>query len=161
MPQRLLITPSRLAAYFIFELGATLRGRNALINVFELWVGLAGIVSGIVFFYSPASLEHNSPVALALGHTTAMIWILGYMIGGFLLWYGLVRPSPKWEVVGLWMLGTATAWNGIAILEVFGARGTASAATLIGLTVAAWIRALIVQTVALNLIAQSGEFDGR
>jgi hypothetical protein len=159
VPQRLLITPSRIAAYAITEMQTTLRGRNALINVFELWVGLAGIAAGIVFFYSPASIDNNS-VAHALGHTVAMIWIIGYTIGGVLLWYGLVRPSPKWEVVGLWMLGTATAWNGIAILEFFGMRGTASAATLLALTVASWIRALIVQTVALNLIKASQGDNG-
>jgi hypothetical protein len=159
VPKRLIITPSRIAAYAINEMQTTLRGRNALINVFELWVGLAGVISGIVFFYSPASLDDNS-VAHALGHSAAILWIIGYTIGGLLLWYGLIRPSPKWEVVGLWMLGTATAWNAIAIVEYFGLRAVASAATLVALTVAAWTRALIVQTVALNLIKAAQGDDG-
>lgn len=154
MPKRLLITPSRLAAHLVNELQTTQRGRNTLINVFELWIGLAGIIAGIVFFYSPAAIDRNA-VTLTLGHTTATIWISGYTIAGLLLWYGLVRPSPKWEIVGLWLLGVATAWNGLAILNIFGLHGTASATTLLALTIAAWTRALIVQSVATNLIVEA------
>lgn len=153
MPKRLVLTPSRLAARFIDRLQQTMRGRNAIVNVFELWVGMAGILSGVSFFYSPASLDHNS-VAVTIGYTAAACWITSYLISGILIWHGLLRPSPKWEIVGLWMLGSATAANSIAILYVFDARGVASAAMLAALTLAAWTRALIVQTVALRFIEE-------
>jgi hypothetical protein len=52
---------------------------------------------------------------------------------------------------------SATSINGIAILDIFGWRGVATASTLLALTAAAWLRALIVQADTLRLAA---EFEG-
>ena len=131
------------------SLQRTLRGRNALLNLFELWVGLAGIIAGIVFFYSPASINHDVVTAV-VGEDVAAIWVFGYAIAGAMIWWGLLRPSPRWETSGLWLLGTATAVNGIAVLDVFELRGTATAALLFALTVASWLRALVVGAAALH-----------
>lgn len=140
----------------VTNLRRNLRGRNALLHVFELWVGLAGIIAGIVFFYRPASISDNA-ISVVLGHTAAACWVIGYMVAGCLIWYGLLRPSPKWEVAALWLLGGATATNGLAILGVFGWRGAATAATLVALTVASWLRALIVQVDVLRLAETRAE----
>lgn len=134
----------------IARMRRTLRGRNAIFHVFELWVGLAGMISGIVFFYEPASIDHNSLTQL-VGHSFAVAWVLGYMVSGAIIWFGLLRPSPRWETVGLWLLGGATAANGIAIAYIFGWRGIPTAATLISLTLASWVRALVVYADTIRL----------
>lgn len=128
----------------------TLRGRNAVFHVFELWVGLAGMISGIVFFYQPASLDHSS-LSQVVGRNFAVGWVLGYMVSGATIWFGLLRPSPRWETVGLWLLGGATAANGIAIAYVYGWRGIPTAATLVALTLASWLRALVVYVDTIRL----------
>lgn len=134
----------------VHGLRRTIRGRNSVLHVFELWVGLAGMIAGVVFFYQPASITRDA-ISISIGHTASEIWVIGYMIAGFLIWYGLLRPSPKWEVAALWLLGSATATEGLAIIDVFGWRGAATSATLIALTLASWIRALIVQSDTLRL----------
>jgi len=138
--------PSR----FVDRLQLTLRGRNALLNVFELWVALAGIITGFVFFYQPSSIDHGS-LAQTIGYTLAAVWSVSYFCSGVIIWFGLLRPSPRVEIAGLWLLGSATSVNGIAILSVFGLRGAATSVTLFTLTFASWIRALIVMRASLRL----------
>src|SRR3954462_2343856 len=75
----------------------TLRGRNAVLNIFELWVGLAGVVSGVIFFYDPAAIDNNA-LAQTIGFGLAATWNIMYFISGLLIWYGLLRPSPRMEV---------------------------------------------------------------
>lgn len=132
----------------------TLRGRNALLNVFEMWVALAGIVTGLVFLSEPNSIRQNA-ITETIGYTLAAAWSLAYMVTGLIIWYGLLRPSPRWEVVGLFLLGSATSANGIAILSIFGLRGAGTAVTLLALTVAAWLRASFVMRSALRLAEES------
>lgn len=132
------------------RLQKTLRGRNALLNLFELWVGLAGVISGLVFFYDPLSISNN-----ALAHTItfpiAAAWSVSYFFSGLIIWYGLLRPSPRWEVAGLILLGSATAIEGVAIISYFGLRGAATASTLISLAVASWLRSGFVYKAVLRL----------
>lgn len=142
--------PARLLTRELEQLRSSLRGRNLVLHVFEMWVGLAGIVAGIVFFYSPASINHSA-ITQTIGYHAAAVWTIGYMIAGLLIWFGLLWPSPLWEVVGLWLLGSATAMNGIAVIAVFGLRGTATVSILLTLTAASWLRALIVQADTLKL----------
>jgi hypothetical protein len=145
--------PARVVAGVFDRFRQTLRGRNVLLHVFELWVGLAGIISGIVFFYRPASIDQDA-LTQTIGRTPSAVWIVGYMLSGAVIWLGLLLPSPRWEVVGLWLLGTATAINGVAIVDIFGFRGVATASTLFALTVASWLRALIVQADTLRLATE-------
>lgn len=130
------------------------RSRNVILNLFELWVGIAGIASGFVYFYAPASINGNS-ITITVGHSWAAIWNVIYFIAGLLICYGLIRPSPRWEIVGLYMLGSATAIQGVAIWFVFGLRGMATALTLITLTIASWIRATLVYIVTTSLAKES------
>lgn len=132
------------------RLQGTLRGRNAMLNVFELWVGLAGVVTGAVFLYAPSSIDKGS-LSLTIGHALAAVWSIAYMCAGFLIWFGLLRPSPRVEIAGLYLLGSATSINGIAIISVFGLRGASTSITLFTLTVASWIRASIVMRASLKL----------
>lgn len=139
MPQRI-----------IQHLSASTRGRNLVVNVFEMWVGLAGILTGVVFFWKTASIESGA-VDVAVGHNVAIIWNVGYFVAGLLIWWGLLRPSPRWEVVALWGIGTFTAIESIAIWALFGLRGSASAILLLALAAASWTRATIVTNAALRL----------
>jgi hypothetical protein len=131
------------------RLARTVRGRNAVMNVFELWVGLAGIVSGFIFFYDPAAIDHNA-LAQTIGFGLAATWNVLYFISGAMIWYGLLRPSPRWEVIGLFMLGSATAISGVAIVSFFGMRGAATASTLFALAAAAWLRGGFVYKAVLK-----------
>jgi hypothetical protein len=144
------------------RLRVTIRGRNALFHVFELWVGLAGMVSGIAFFYEPASIDHNA-ISQTIGHSVSEAWVISYMLAGAAIWFGLLRPSPRWEAVGLWLLGTTTSVNAIAIAAVFGWRGAPTAATILALTAAAWTRAVLVQldTIRLANLHDEGAGGGR
>jgi len=142
--------PGRLVA----RLDRTLRGRNAILNIFELWIGLAGIISGIVFLYSPASIDHDA-LARTVGYGVAATWTIAYMLAGAGIWVGLLKPTPKWEVASLWILGAATAINGVSIIGIFGLRGIATAVTLISLTSASWARAWLVTASALRLSQES------
>lgn len=132
------------------SLQRTLRGRNALLNVFELWVALAGVINGFVFFYSPASIDGGA-LSQTIGHTFATVWNVSYFAAGLLIWFGLLRPSPRWEVAGVYLLGSATSINAIAIFSVFGLRGASTSITLFTLTIAAWIRASFVMRASLHL----------
>jgi hypothetical protein len=132
------------------RLRQTVRGENAAAHVFELWIGLAGVISGIVFFYQPALIAQDA-ISVVIGRDAAATWIVSYMVAGALVWWGLLRPSPMWEAAGLWLLGGGTAANGIAIIDVFGWRGVPTAATVIALTAAAWLRALVVHADVLRL----------
>lgn len=152
--------PARLFDSALSRMQRTLRGRNAVLNAFELWVGLAGIIAGAVFFYSPASIDQNALTQI-VGYKASATWEVGYLVAGILIWWGLLRPSPRWEVVGLWLLGAATATQGIAIGEIFALRGSATAATLLALTFAAWLRALIVQSRTLKLASEEAQGRGR
>lgn len=141
------------------RLQATLRGRNVILNVFEMWVALAGIITGVVFLYSPASIDNNA-IAQTIGHNLAAVWSLAYFAAGLVIWYGLLKPSPRWEIIGLYLLGSATGVNGLAITSIFGLRGVATAATLLTLTIAAWLRASFVMRTALRLVEESSGGSG-
>lgn len=134
----------------IDRLQLTLRGRNAVLNVFELWVALAGIITGVVFFYQPSSIDHSS-LTQTVGYDFAAAWSISYFCAGIIIWFGLLRPSPRVEIAGLYLLGSSTSVQGIAIFSVFGLRGAATAVTLFTLTMASWIRASIVMRASLRL----------
>lgn len=136
------------------RLHATLRGRNVILNVFEMWVALAGVISVIVFFYDPASIDGNA-LSTTIGYNLSAACNIAYGLAGFTIWYGLLKPSPRWEIVGLFILGSTTFVNGLAIGGVYGLRGAATVATLLALTVAAWIRASFVLRTALRLVEES------
>ena len=122
-----------------------------MLNLFELWVGLAGVISGIVFFYAPAAITHDALTHI-IGHEWSVMWNVSYFLSGLMIWFGLLRPSPRLEIAGLFLLGGASSVNGIAISSVFGLRGTATAATLISLGVASWLRASFVWFAVMKLV---------
>lgn len=142
----------------ISRMRQTLRGRNAVAHVFELWIGLAGIIAGIVFAYQPASISTDA-VAAATGRDIAAIWVCAYALAGVAIWWGLLHPSIRWEAVGLWLLGTATAVEGVAVIDLFGWHGAATASLLFALTVASWLRAITVQVDARALVTASESTD--
>lgn len=138
----------------VSRLQRSLRGRNVLLNIFEMWVALAGIIGGAVFFYSPASIDNNA-LSQTVGWDLSAAWSISYFLAGIVIWYGLLKPTPRWEIVGLFLLGSATSVNGVAISSVFGLRGAATATTLLTLGAAAWLRASFVMRTALRLVEES------
>lgn len=136
------------------RLQRTLRGSNAVLNIFEMWVALAGVVSVIVFFYDPASIDGNA-LSRIIGYDLSAACNIAYGLAGLVIWYGLLRPSPRWEIVGLFILGSTTSVNGLAILGIFGLHGAATATTILALTLAAWIRASYILRTALRLVEDS------
>lgn len=144
--------PARIFDGMLTRLERTVRGRNAIVNGFELWVGLAAISAGIVYLYDPSSVDQGA-VAAAIGHTASVVWVLVYTIAGIAMWYGLMRPSPLWECLGLWLLGTATCVESITVFGIFGIHQFAPALILLALTPAAWGRALYVQQATIAMAA--------
>lgn len=141
------------------RLQRSLRGTNMLLNVFEMWVALAGVISVVVFFYDPASIDKNA-LSQTIGYDFSAACNVAYGIAGAIIWYGLLKPSPRWEIVGLFLLGGTTAINGLAIISVFGLRGTPTALTLLALTAASWLRASFVMRTALRLVEESHAASG-
>lgn len=133
----------RYADIVLLRLLVTTRGAQARTHAFELWVGLAGFVSGVVFAYAPASLDGNA-LAHTIGYPLAAAYTVAYAAAGVMIWWGLLRPSPAWEVAGLILLGAGTAANGVAVLATFGMAGVATSLTLIALAAAAAARAWLV-----------------
>lgn len=128
----------------------TLRGQNAVENIFEVWLALAGILSGFVFFYEPAAIDGNA-LSRTIGYWPSLAWTVAYFASGVLLIYGLFRVSPRWEIFGLFLYGSAAVANGLAIINVFGTRGVATTALYLSLSAAAWVRAVWVWHVVLQL----------
>lgn len=150
--------PARLLKGTLDALERSVRGRNAVLNGFELWIGLAAISAGIVWLYDPSSVDQGA-VAHAIGHVASVVWVITYALAGVAIWYGLLRPKPLWEVLGLWLLGTATAVESVTVFGIFGVHQFAPALILLALTPAAWGRALYVQEQALKLAANYQESD--
>lgn len=118
-----------------------------------MWVGLAGIISGVVFFYNGVSPSGNA-VELTIGRSLATAWYIGYFIAGLIVCYGLLRPSPRWEVAGLSLLGGATSINAVAILSHYHSSGIATGVTLFALALASWLRAEFVYLAIRRLIEE-------
>lgn len=151
--------PARLLNGGLTRLERTVRGRNALFNGFELWVGLAAISAGVVYAYDPSSVDQGA-VAQGIGHAASVAWVLVYTASGIAMWFGLLRPAPMWEVLGLWLLGTATAVEAITVVGIFGIHQIVPALILLSLTPAAWGRALFVQQATLKLAEIHQELTG-
>lgn len=117
--------------------------RNLTLNLFEAWVAFSALLAGILYFAQPNSLN-RSALGQEVGYHLALVWSIMYAAAGSAILYGLLRASPRIEVVGLIILGTATAITGIAVTTVFGWLGIGSITTSLTLTAAAWARAVIV-----------------
>lgn len=126
------------------------RRANVLLNLFELWVGLAGIVSGIIYLTDLPALRQAS-ITLQVGEYLAISWLIMYTISGVLIWAGLLLPSPRLEVAGLCLLGSATAIEGLSIGAHFSISGIGTAIVYLSLTAAAWTRAGLVFKRATDL----------
>jgi hypothetical protein len=114
----------------------------AFAHVFELWLGIAAILSSVTFFVSPESRERSS-VGMALSPYD-LLWTVGYGSGGLLIVYGLFRTRPRFEAAGLSLIAAASALQAIAVLVVRGLPGTAAAAVLLAVAVACAIRVVTV-----------------
>lgn len=127
------------------------RRSNASLNIFELWIGIAAILGSIFYFVSPESLL-SAALAKQIGHEwLTFTWNGGYLLSGLMLVYGVLRPSPRIEIAGLWIVAATTAINGIAIAVTFGVRGASTVATYMTLAVASMIRARLIYNAAKEL----------
>jgi hypothetical protein len=83
------------------------------------FLGAALAIAGVRFFTDPTSLERTA-VGVALHGYYDEAWSAFYIVGGVLIVYGSMRPSPRAELPGIilaiWGLGV----NGVAIILVRG-----------------------------------------
>lgn len=82
-------------------------------HVFELSLAIVAMVTAATFFASPDTLEHSA-IGRAV-HPFDYAWNGLYIVGGFLIVIGLVRPSHRLELAGLIMFGSAITVAGIAL----------------------------------------------
>lgn len=83
-------------------------------NAFEAWAALAALLAGVAFIIEPGSVQ-NSTVAQQAG-LLAIVWGLLYGVGGLVVLIGLWLPSPRVELSGLCMFGSAAAIDGLSLL---------------------------------------------
>jgi hypothetical protein len=130
---------------------ASLRRTNAELNVFELWIAIAAIVGSLFYFIDPDALLSASVSKEIGSQALAFLWNAGYLASGLGLLYGLLKPSPRIELVGLWLVAATTAINGVAILTAFGNKGAATTVTYFTLSIASLVRARVLYRTARDL----------
>ena len=81
------------------------RGRTA-ISPFELWIGVAGVYTGLSYLVPFLNLVGNANVVARQFPKLAFLWSSLYMLGGVLIVAGLIRRSPRIEGAGLNLLGS-------------------------------------------------------
>jgi hypothetical protein len=107
-------------------------------HVFELLIALLAAIAALGFFLDPNALE-RSPVGMTV-HPWDQAWNALYFGGGVLIVDGLVRPSARLELAGLWLLASAVLAASVAVLYVRGAGGLASIAIYVAVVGACWVR---------------------
>lgn len=80
-------------------------------------VSVAGLsIAGFLYLLVPGALAVAS-VGILSPHY-APVWAAAMGIGGLLAFIGIVRFSPRAEVIGLGVLGAAVCFAGVAITDV-------------------------------------------
>lgn len=118
------------------------RATDLLAASFELWIALAAIVTAATYVIAPELLKFS-----ALGREVdvlGVVWSAMYAGGGLSIFYGLLRPSLRFELAGLCLLGTAAAVNAVAIYALCGPSGLGSSLTYASLLPACAMRGYLV-----------------
>lgn len=123
--------------------------RNAYLvaNAFELFAALLALVACTSYLVEPQNLSDGS-----IGHIQFpdLFWNGMYGLGAALVIAGLALISPRVEVVGLCLFGSAVAIQAIAVGDFRGWSGAAAVAIYAGFAGASGLRAwVLVQAVLL------------
>lgn len=107
-------------------------------NVFELLIVVLTTIANVVYLANRGAFLQTS-----LGKATQpydLFWTVLFLVGGVFVTFGLLRPSPRLEVMGLFTFGAGVIANAVAITSVAGVPGVAPAAGYIGLVLASAVR---------------------
>lgn len=113
-------------------------------NAFELLIALLAIFSALAFFIYP-----DTGTRTAVGqvlHPWDWAWSAGYGVAGVFISYGLIRPWPRVELAGLWLLGAAIAINAVAVVSLAGSRAIFPLMTYVALVAACYVRGHAILT---------------
>lgn len=104
-----------------------------------LFLAYGLLQAGIAALIDPDAAEATS-VARLLPRGFELIWQGAYVLAGIAIAYGVLRPRPIVEAVGLQLAGWALGINLLALLLLRGpaGSGTALAAFLIALVIVIW-----------------------
>lgn len=122
-------------------------------NAWELVIAVAAIVAAVAFFLYP-----DSGTRTAVGqvlHPYDIAWNLAYGTSGFFVVFGLVRPSPRVELAGLWLLGAAVTINAVAVVALAGGRAVFPLLTYIAIIIACFVRGHTITTAGRDLTTEA------
>lgn len=100
-----------------------------------LFIGMMLLAVGLRSYLLPATVDDGAAHRV-LGSVTFAVWHAGLTISGMIVIVGLLRLRPEIEVLGLCAAIWAVAVHGLAIILVFGWRGTSTVALVL---VAVWV----------------------
>jgi hypothetical protein len=103
-----------------------------------LFLALLWLLSGLVYFFGA---PFDNPIQALLPHLLVTLWYAELGIGGALRICGLLAESPKLDLAGCLLLGTASLVYGSATVYVDGPGFVISAAIIFALSAACFIRA--------------------
>lgn len=112
-------------------------------HVFELLLAVLSVLAACAFFFDPDALRRTA-VGEAV-HPFDWAWNVTYMIGASAIIFGLLRPSPRFEALGLWFLSGAIATNAAAVVVLRGTAGLATIATYAAVVAAFHVRVRVIQ----------------
>jgi hypothetical protein len=114
------------------------RRSRFIINIFEVWVASAALISGVTYLIGKGSIASKAVEVLA--PDLVVMFSLLYAAGGLLVLWGLWRGSPPWETAGLALLATGITIVALSLFAILGKEGATSAILQVGLVVACLIR---------------------
>lgn len=118
-----------------------LRNSYLIANAFELFVALLAIVAAISYLLDPQNLSNGT-----IGHVQFpdALWFGLYGVGSILVVIGLVRISPRIEVMGLCLFCASVLIQALAIAQLRGWPSAASIAIYTGFAIASILRSYVL-----------------
>lgn len=117
-----------------------------LANSFEAAIAIAAFASGVLFIVEPAAVR-DSAVAQVGGYL-AILWGALYGYGGLFVLAGLTSPSPRLELVGLSLFGSASLIDAFALAIARGPAGARLVLVYLAFSAASCLRAFLVLRLA-------------
>lgn len=124
------------------ELRRQLRAQVVRNNAFEFAIAASSVCAVLTIGFAPGGIG-ASPV----GHLTASLvplWLALFGVGAALIVIGLLKLSPRLEVVGLLFFTAAMITDGVAVLVYTAGAGATGAFTFLALSIASCWRVHVV-----------------
>jgi hypothetical protein len=122
---------------FIFAL--RLRYAHIFANAWPFWIGVLSVMGAVAYFIDPNVLLHRSLIGQQL-KGWAYAWNALYLVGGLGMVIGILRLSSAIDVFGLCCFAGAILIQAMAVLSTHPPTPFLSAATFVGLFLAAVMR---------------------